>query len=408
MKEQLPHGRGYDTSFGYLQGMNDYWKMTAGGCKTQHGEHIVDLWDTDKPAVGYNNTGKYEELIFAEKVYDIINNHNSNGDRNKLFLVYTPHIVHDPYEVPKEYYNKYKNDENMCSSTKTEIYPGFNTSNVNNYHCRSIYQSMVNLMDIIIGNITNLLKINNLYNDTLIIFTGDNGGPIAASNGKNANNFPLRGGKFVSFEGGIRTATIISGGYLPKSRRGQIENGMIHITDWYSTFCALNDIDPDDKRAKKAGLPPIDSMNMWPMISGENLTSPRYEIYVDNNTLIQGNYKLINDTNINFATWTGYVYPNSSTPLQPVDGVKLDCKSSACLFDVVNDMTEHNNIANDNNDIVDRMLKRLDEVKQGFYENNEKGFETLCPSNVSETNCSCWMAFNYYNGFYGPYETLDT
>ena len=80
----------------------------------------------------------------------------------------------------------------------------------------------------------------------------------------------FRGGKFVPFEGGIRTASFITGGYLPESRRGQIENGAIHIADWYATFCELNGINPKDERAEKAGLPPIDSMNVWDLIIGKN------------------------------------------------------------------------------------------------------------------------------------------
>ena len=93
------------------------------------------------------------------------------------------HIVYIEYKV-------YQNDENMCSSSQTEVYPGFNTSDVNAYHCRSTYQSMINLMDIIIGNITTELKNNGLWNDTLLIFTGDNGGP--ENNVTAANNYPLR------------------------------------------------------------------------------------------------------------------------------------------------------------------------------------------------------------------------
>ena len=84
----------------------------------------------------------------------------------------------------------YPNDENMCSVSHAMVYPGFNTSDVNAYHCRSTYQSMANLMDIIIGNITTLLKDNNLWDDTLLIFTGDNGGP--ENNKTAANNHPLR------------------------------------------------------------------------------------------------------------------------------------------------------------------------------------------------------------------------
>eukprot|EP01084_Bolivina_argentea_P227476 384168_1 len=266
--EQTPHGRGYDTSFGYLQHANDYWNEVNGNCN----EPIVDLWDTTAPAYGINST-LYEELLFANRVYDIINNHSAN---EPLFLVYTPHICHTPYQVPKEYFVVYPNDDNMCNANK--IYPGFNASNTGP-HCRSVYQSMVNLLDIIIGNITTLLKSNNLWDNTLLVFTGDNGGP--EHNNTAANNYPLRGGKQRVFEGGVRTASLVSGGYLPQSRRGQIENGMMHISDWYSTFCALNGIDPTDTKAAKAKLPPIDSLNMWDMISGINLTSPRLEVPID-------------------------------------------------------------------------------------------------------------------------------
>ena len=109
VKQQTPNGRGYDSSFGYLQHANDYWKETAGGCSG----HIVDLWDTDKPAFGVNST-IYEEYIFANHVYDIINNHNND---NPLFLVYTPHIAHSPYQVPKDQFTIFDNDENLCHGT---------------------------------------------------------------------------------------------------------------------------------------------------------------------------------------------------------------------------------------------------------------------------------------------------
>ncbi len=65
-----------------------------------------------------------------------------------------------------------------------------------------------------------------------------------------------------------------SGGFIPETQK---VNGYMHIADWYSTFCALAGVDPTDESAAKAKLPPIDSLNMWPLISGENLTSPRYK-----------------------------------------------------------------------------------------------------------------------------------
>eukprot|EP01083_Nonionella_stella_P294549 1001266_1 len=262
---------------------------------------------------------------------------------------------------------------------------------------------MVNLLDIIIGNITTLLKNNNLWDNTLLVFTGDNGGP--EHNNTAANNYPLRGGKQRVFEGGVRTASLVSGGYLPQSRRGQIENGMMHISDWYSTFCALNGIDPTDTKAAKAKLPPIDSLNMWDMISGINLTSPRLEVPIDDTAFIQGNYKLINGSTVAEASWTGYFYPNSTTPQHLISAAYLNCTNSPCLFDVVNDMTEHSNIAKENPDIVEKMMKRFAVVKEGYYTNNEKGFKDLCPSTVNSSDCVCWMSVNTYKGFYGPNQT---
>ena len=45
--------------------------------------------------------------------------------------------------------------------------------------------------------------------------------------------------------------------------------------DWYATMASLAGVDPTDTTAASAGLPPIDSFDMWPMLSGQNSTSPR-------------------------------------------------------------------------------------------------------------------------------------
>ena len=56
------------------------------------------------------------------------------------------------------------------------------------------------------------------------------------------------------------------------------EHSYVSICDWYSTFCGLAGVSIVDEPAQRAGLPPVDSLDLWPMLSGQNLTSPRKEI----------------------------------------------------------------------------------------------------------------------------------
>jgi arylsulfatase I/J len=82
-------------------------------------------------------------------------------------------------------------------------------------------------------------------------------------------------GKMNNWEGGVRVNAFVSGGFLPAARRGKKEEGLTAVWDWYATFCALAGVDAHDERAQAAGLPPIDSVDLWPLISGDNTTSPR-------------------------------------------------------------------------------------------------------------------------------------
>ncbi len=197
----------------------------------------------------------------------------------------------------------------------------------------------------------------------------------------------------------------MSGGYIPESRRGQTEYGMIAIADWYTTFCELAAVDPFDHKAGKYGLPPVDGLNMWPLISGENTTSPRTEIPVEENVLIQGNYKLITHSE-QHATWPGSIYPNSTTPQHPMKAKENCAKNEmgACLFDVIKDITEHNDISSQNSDIVQKMVARLNELRNGYFYNNVSGVNS-CPNNINES-CGCWIAYNYWNDYCGPYQDL--
>ena len=63
------------------------------------------------------------------------------------------------------------------------------------------------------------------------------------------------------------------------------------------------------ERAAQFDLPPIDSLNMWPLLSGESAESPRIDVPISYNTLISGDYKILTGL-VDQAGWTGLQYPN--------------------------------------------------------------------------------------------------
>lgn len=69
--------------------------------------------------------------------------------------------------------------------------------------------------------------------------------------------------------------------------RGTVSMEMVHVTDWYSTFCYLGGVDAEDPNTvgtqsdgTKFALPGIDSINLWGYVSGVEKTSPRTEVAI--------------------------------------------------------------------------------------------------------------------------------
>eukprot|EP01113_Clastostelium_recurvatum_P006492 TRINITY_DN12928_c0_g1_i1.p1 TRINITY_DN12928_c0_g1~~TRINITY_DN12928_c0_g1_i1.p1 ORF type:complete len:282 (+),score=54.63 TRINITY_DN12928_c0_g1_i1:45-848(+) len=265
------------------------------------------------------------------------------------------------------------------------------------------YDAMVSYMDDYIKQVVNLLKGKNMWDKTLIVFFSDNGGPIYQSGG--ANNYPLRGGKRSNFEGGIRTNAFISGGYVPSAVRGSKLESFISIEDWYTTFCALAGVDPVDHEAGHAGLPPVDGLNMWPVLSGVSKTSPRSSVLVGNqtgtngapgDTIVQGiiipPYKLlIGVVIVNY--WQGPYYPNNT--IVPDAGMH-DCGTKGCLFNIMEDPTEHYDISDDHPFIVEKMLKQIEDAQKGVFQ----------PNRGPPDQTACTTAQNNYKGYLGPWVTL--
>eukprot|EP00966_Prymnesium_polylepis_P135484 3131865-Prymnesium_polylepis.1 len=93
-----------------------------------------------------------------------------------------------------------------------------------------IEYSFSSVIDEGIGNVTAALRTRSMWATTLMVVSADNGGP-AFSDQQAASNFPLRGGKYTYFEGGLRTTAFVTGGLLPPALRGKNVSSPIHVCD---------------------------------------------------------------------------------------------------------------------------------------------------------------------------------
>jgi hypothetical protein len=161
-------------------------------------------------------------------------------------------------------------------------------------------------------------------------------------------------------------------------------------------------VSPDDPVGTAAGVPAVDGLNMLPVLLGTNRTSPRSEIFFGKEALIQGDWKLLS-AKASSASWPGPTYPNRSTAAtnNTLDNYNLECSDTEpCLFNVVDDMTEHDDVSAANPSVVAKMQARRNELLPTVWSNKWTGYESSCiPTS---------KAIAMYGGFVGPFCELGT
>lgn len=93
---------------------------------------------------------------------------------------------------------------------------------------------MVDALDQSIGAMIEYLSHAGMLNNTIFIYTSDNGGVHLGNLDGRGYNWPLRGAKATLWEGGIRVPAFIWSPLLGASRR--ISNQMMHVVDWMVTL----------------------------------------------------------------------------------------------------------------------------------------------------------------------------
>ena len=273
-----PTFRGFDTFLGYYTACtSDYWYHGApGGNMTMSKCGGVDFHDSVTNQVrgaamsgprSYNNT--YYQVLFTQRAVDVIDGHTSKssgaadgGAPAPLYLYVAYHNVHDACQS-----NRFA----AGLQAPAETVALYGTTKLDTW---KVQAAMTTELDYGVGNITAALRRNGMWDDTLLIFMSDNGGPLDHS-----SNWPLRAGKGSEFEGGYRVTAFVAGGanVLPAAVRGTNYTGMMHSADWLSTLASADGA-AGFTPAPDSAIVQSDSLNLWPAITGRNLTSPRVEV----------------------------------------------------------------------------------------------------------------------------------
>eukprot|EP00908_Phaeocystis_cordata_P014192 Transcript_25292.p1 GENE.Transcript_25292~~Transcript_25292.p1 ORF type:complete len:465 (+),score=160.57 Transcript_25292:147-1541(+) len=211
-------------------------------------------------------------------------------------------------------------------------------------------------------------------------------------------NHPLRGGKFSDWEGGTRSVAFASGGFLPAGVRGAATDGYAMLADWYVTFAGLAGVDATDERAARAGLPPVDGLDLWPMLSGQVQSSPRTVLPISQRTLTVGDWKVLTGEQ-KYNTWAPLVgWPADYACKDRNESGAANC-SGGCLFNVRADPTERHDLARRNASGLARMLSLLAEVQASIWHQCDP------PSHCepSDAAACCAAAHGAHGDTYGPY-----
>lgn len=224
-----PNNQGVDEFYGY-------------NCQLlAHNYYPDHLWHNQTrvefPENDNNQFGAYSQDLIQQKALEFIGNHN----RDPFFLFVPMVLPHAELVVPEDSIIRDlrgKFDENPYQGTDSG--PAFRKGGyMSQEYPRATHAAMVTRIDVYVGQIIEKLKETGVYDNTLIIFTSDNG-PHREGGGDpdffNSNGI-YRGYKRDLYEGGIRVPTIVS--WQKKVPAGKESNFPFAFWDYMPTFAEL-------------------------------------------------------------------------------------------------------------------------------------------------------------------------
>ncbi len=270
-KKYWPQNRGFDYFYGNVMGEIDYFTHERGG--------VID-WQRNGQFI--KEPGYYMTLIGDDAVRLI----DEQDGKTPFFLYFASLAPHAPYQAQQEY---------------KDLYPAAASKNWQSY------AGMISALDEQVGRIVAALDKKGLRENTLIVFSSDNGGATsglfaqgAKSNAERdaeeggieqgekapASNAPLSGGKGSLHEGGVRVPAFVN---WPGHLQPRIVNEPLDMVDIMPTLLALAGGVGDADH-------PMDGKDIWPTLA-EGKPSPHEDILINveafRGAIRKGGWKLI-------------------------------------------------------------------------------------------------------------------
>jgi arylsulfatase A-like enzyme len=298
--DYLPMKRGFERQYGHYNGALDYFTHKREGGHDWHRD--------DKP----NYDEGYATDLIGKNAAQFV---RDNAGKRPFFLYVPFNAVHSPYQPPKG---------------GTEAYPELKGNRQN-------YAAMLTSVDNAIGEIVNAVDESGVRENTLFIFSSDNGGPAP---GRVTSNGKYRGAKGGLYEGGVRVVAFATwDGHIPA---GSTVTEPIHVTDIRPT---LNQI----CAAPATGDLPMDGLDVTRTVSAGE-PSPHKFILLNstpnNGAIRAGDWKLI---------------AHSSADGRKKRGRKT-AETRVELYNLRDDPYEKTNLANSEPDKVSELRRELERL----------------------------------------------
>ncbi len=238
--EGVPNKQGFDFFYGYLDQKQAHNYYPTHLWRNENREDLGQSWFSAHQVLQGDSTDARNYAAYSGKIYapDTMTTEAIKyirAKKNKPFFLYLAYTLpHLSLQVPDESLKQYEHAFEETPYTGRKGY-------LPHMRPRSAYAAMISRLDMYVGMLMRTLKEAGLDQNTLIIFTSDNGATVPGTGGADTKFFEsngnLRGYKGSLYEGGIREPFIAR--WTGKIRPGKVNDQPCAVWDLFATFSAI-------------------------------------------------------------------------------------------------------------------------------------------------------------------------